>query len=127
MSSLEIDPRYPRVGQGRRMLGVLIDWLMSYAIGIGFFVEFGEPSMGAVVFLIFTAQYLIFAALGGATPGHRIVGLKIVRFSDGGMPTPLQALIRTGLLVLIVTAITFDQNGRGINERLSNTVLVKTR
>lgn len=123
----EADLRYPRISQGRRMLGVLIDWLMSYAIAIGFFVEFGEPSMGAVVFLIFTAQYLLFAALGGATPGHRVVGLKIVRFSDGGMPTPLQALIRTGLLVLIVTAITFDHNGRGINERLSNTVLVKTR
>ena len=123
----EADLRYPRVSQGRRMLGVLIDWLMSYAIAIGFFVEFGEPSMGAVVFLIFTAQYLLFAALGGATPGHRVVGLKIVRFSDGGMPTPLHALIRTGLLVLIVTAITFDHNGRGINERLSNTVLVRTR
>ena len=123
----ETDLRYPRVSQGRRMLGVLIDWLMSYAIAIGFFVEFGEPSMGAVVFLIFTAQYLLFAALGGATPGHRVVGLKIVRFSDGAMPTPLQALIRTGLLVLIVTAITFDQNGRGINERLSNTVLIRTR
>ena len=123
----EADLRYPRVSQGRRMLGVLIDWLMSYAIAIGFFVEFGEPSMGAVVFLIFTAQYLLFAALGGATPGHRVVGLKIVRFSDGGMPTPLHALIRTGLLVLIVTAITFDQNGRGINERLSNTVLIRTR
>ena len=127
MSSLEIDPRYPRISQGQRMLGVLIDWLMSYAIAIGFFVEFGEPSMGAVVFLIFTAQYLIFAALGGATPGHRIMGLKIVRFSDGQMPTPIQALIRTSLLVIILTAITFDQNGRGINERLSNTVLVRTR
>jgi uncharacterized RDD family membrane protein YckC len=127
MSSLEIDPRYPRVSQGRRMLGVLIDWLMSYAIAIGFFVEFGEPSMGAVVFLIFTVQYLIFTVLGGATPGHRITGLKVVRFSDGGMATPIQALIRTGLLILIITAITFDQNGRGINERLSNTVLVRTR
>ena len=123
----DADLRYPRVSQGRRMLGVLIDWLMSYAIAIGFFVEFGEPSMGAVVFLIFTVQYVLFAALGGATPGHRIVGLKIVRFSDGGMPTPRQALIRTGLLVLIITAITFDQNGRGINERLSNTVLIRTR
>ena len=123
----EADLRYPRVSQGRRMLGVLIDWLMSYAIAVGFFVEFGESSMGAVVFVIFTAQYLLFAALGGATPGHRVVGLKIVRFSDGAMPTPLQALIRTGLLVLIVTAITFDQNGRGINERLSNTVLIRTR
>ena len=123
----DADLRYPRVSQGRRMLGVLIDWLMSYAIALGFFVEFGDSSMGAVVFLVFTAQYLIFAALGGATPGHRIVGLKIVRFSDGGMPTPVQALIRTSLLILIVTAITFDQNGRGINERLSNTVLVRTR
>jgi uncharacterized RDD family membrane protein YckC len=123
----EADLRYPRVSQGRRMVGVLIDWLMSYAIAIGFFVEFGDSSMGAVVFLVFTAQYLIFAALGGATPGHRIMGLKIVRFSDGGMPTPVQALIRTSLLILIVTAITFDQNGRGINERLSNTVLVRTR
>ena len=123
----DIDLRYPRVSQGRRMLGVLIDWLMSYAIAIGFFVEFGESSMGAVVFLVFTAQYLIFAALGGATPGHRIMGLKIVRFSDGQMPTPIQALIRTSLLVIILTAITFDQNGRGINERLSNTVLVRTR
>ena len=127
MFAQEIDPRYPRVSQGRRMLGVLIDWLMSYAIAIGFFVEFGESSMGAVVFLIFTVQYLIFTMLGGATPGHRIMGLKVVRFSDGGMPTPAQALIRTGLLVLIITAITFDQNGRGINERLSNTVLVKSR
>lgn len=123
----DADLRYPRVSQGRRMVGVLIDWLMSYAVAIGFFVEFGEPAMGAVVFLIFTAQYLIFAALGGATPGHRIMGLKIVRFSDGQMPTPIQALIRTSLLVIILTAITFDQNGRGINERLSNTVLVKTR
>ena len=123
----EVDVRYPRVSQGRRMLGVLIDWLMSYAIAIGFFVEFGASSMGAVVFLVFTAQYLIFAALGGATPGHRIMGLKIVRFSDGQMPTPIQALIRTSLLVIILTAITFDQNGRGINERLSNTVLVRTR
>jgi uncharacterized RDD family membrane protein YckC len=123
----EADVRYPRVSQGRRMLGVLIDWLMSYAIAVGFFVEFGDSSRVVVVYLVFTAQYLLFAALGGATPGHRIVGLKIVRFSDGGMPTPVQALIRTGLLVLIITAITFDQNGRGINERLSNTVLVKTR
>jgi len=53
--------------------------------------------------------------------------LKVVRFSDGQSPTPLQALIRGALLLPLVTAITFDENGRGINERFSNTVLVKTR
>ena len=123
----EPDPRYPRVGQGRRMLGLLIDWGMSYAIAVGFFSEIGDFSTGPVILAIYFTQYLLFASLGGATPGHRIVGLKIVRFSDGQMPTPLQALIRSVLLVLIVTAITFDQNGRGVNERLSDTVLVRTR
>lgn len=127
MSAQEIDPRYPRVSQGRRMLGVLIDWLLCVAIAKGFFdggQRWPEPFVAPAIFF---AQYLTFTVLGGSTPGHRIMGLKIVRFSDGGMPTPIQALIRTGLLVLIITAITFDQNGRGINERLSNTVLVKTR
>lgn len=122
-----LDPRYPRVSQGRRMLGLLIDWGMCYAIVVGFFSEIGRLSTAPMITLIFFAQYLFFASLGGATPGHRIVGLKIVRFSDGQMPTPIQALIRTVLLVIVITAITFDQNGRGINERLSNTVLVKTR
>jgi uncharacterized RDD family membrane protein YckC len=127
MSLEEVDPRYPRVSQGRRMLGLLIDWGMSYAIAVGFFAEIGDFSTGTVILIIYFTQYLVFASLGGATPGHRIVGLKIVRFSDGQMPTPLQALIRSVLLILIVTAITFDQNGRGVNERLSDTVLIKTR
>ena len=109
------------------MLGVLIEWLLCAAIAKGFFdggQRWAEPYVAPAIFF---AQYVFFAILGGATPGHRIVGLTIVRFSDGGMPTPIQALIRASLLVIIVTAITFDQNGRGINERFSNTVLVKTR
>jgi len=100
---------------------------MSMAIVLGFFVDFGDPGQQGLVGAVFFLQYLLFTILGGATPGHRIVGLKIVRFSDGQMPTPLQALIRSVLLIVIVTAITFDENGRGINERLSDTVLVRTR
>ena len=79
------------------------------------------------VLILLFAQYSLFVALGGASFGHRIVGLKVVRFSDGGAVTPRQSLIRTALLLPLVTAITFDEDGRGINERLSNTVLVQTR
>jgi uncharacterized RDD family membrane protein YckC len=77
--------------------------------------------------LLLFAEYSILVALTGTSFGHRVVGLKVVRFSDGGPVTPLQALIRTALLLPIVTAITFDENGRGINERLSNTVLIRNR
>lgn len=77
--------------------------------------------------MVMALEYLILVSLGGSSFGHRIVGLKVVRFSDGGAANPLQVLIRTILLLLIVTAITFDENGRGVNERLSNTVLVSRK
>lgn len=121
---------YPRISQGRRALGITIDWLAAYAVTLGFFSGSGtllERSRGAggTVLLVLAIEYLILVSFGGSSFGHRIVGLKVVRFSDGGAATPLQVLIRTVLLVIIVTAITYDDDGRGINERLSNTVLVK--
>lgn len=127
MTSMVIDPRYPRVGQGRRMLGLVIDWALCNLITHAFITPFESKNFSFSVYFLYIGQYLLFTILGGATPGHRIVGLKIVRFLDGQLPTPKQALIRTGLLAMVVTAITFDQNGRGINERLSGTVLVLSR
>lgn len=123
---------YPRITQGRRMLGISIDWLAAYAVTLGFFAGGGSllersRGVGGTVLLVLTLEYLILVTLGGSSFGHRIVGLKVIRFSDGGVVTPLQALIRTVLMVTIVAAITFDENGRGINERLSNTVLVKRK
>ena len=123
---------YPRVSQGRRLFGITVDWLACYAIALGFFAGTGSladrvPQARIPVLLLLFAEYTIFVALGGASFGHRIAGLKVVRFSDGAAPTPLQALIRGALLMPLITAITFDENGRGINERFSNTVLVKTR
>ena len=121
---------YPRISQGRRMLGITIDWLAAYAVTLGFFAGSGSflersRNVGLTVLLVLTVEYLVLVALTGASFGHRIVGLRVVRFNDGGPVTILQALIRTLLLVTVVTAVTFDENGRAPNERLSNTVLVK--
>ena len=109
------------ISLGRRLLGLTIDWLMCYAIALGLL---GECVLTLVVFFI---EVLVLTSFGGATAGHRIVGLKVVRFADGGAPSPIQALIRTILLVLVVTAITYDDNGRGVHERLSGTALLDLR
>jgi hypothetical protein len=121
---------YPRISQGRRMLGITIDWFAAYAVTLGFFAGGGSflersRNVGLTVLLVLIVEYLVLVALTGSSFGHRLVGLKVVRFSDGGPVTILQALIRAVLLVTIVAAITFDENGRAPNERLSNTVLVK--
>jgi uncharacterized RDD family membrane protein YckC len=109
------------ISLGRRLLGLTIDWLMCYAIAFGLF---GQMGLTLAVFFI---EVLVLTSFGGATAGHRIVRLKVVRFADGGAPSPIQALIRTVLLVLVVTAITYDENGRGIHERLSGTSLLDLR
>ena len=113
------------------MAALLIDWLMCYAIAIGFFSGSGTiidraPNARFPVLVIFFLELLVLTSLGGASFGHRALKMKVVRFSDGGAATRLQALIRTTLICLVVTAITFDENGRGLHERLSNTKLINS-
>jgi len=120
------------ISLGRRFLGLSIDWLMCYAIALGFFGGSGSlveraPEAQIPHVVIFFIEVLVLTAFGGATAGHRIVGLRVVQFSSGANPTPVQALVRTVLLCLVVTAITYDENGRGIHERLSGTRLLDLR
>ncbi len=85
-----------------------------------------SPNSSLYVLVIFFLEVWILTALQGGTLGHRLFGMRVVRFEDGGAISIRQALIRTMLLVLVVTAVTFDQNGRGIHERLSGSVLTRS-
>ena len=119
---------FKRVTLGRRFAALMVDWLACYFIvaastgGLGAMA----PNRSLSVLGLFFAEILILSALQGATLGHKIFGIKIIRFADGGPITPLQALIRSGLLITVIFAITFDENGRGIHERLSGSVLTRS-
>ena len=120
---------YPfiRTTYGRRMAALALDWLACYAIvaALSGGINKMSPDSSLYVLVIFFLEVWILTALQGATLGHRLFGMKVVRFEDGGAISLSQALIRTVLLVLVVTAVTFDQNGRGIHERLSGSVLTR--
>lgn len=119
--------QFTRVGLGRRMAALMVDWLACYFIvtaasgGLGALA----PNRAWTVLTLFFAEISIFSALQGASMGHRIFGIRIVRFVDGGAISPLQALIRSLLLVTVIFAVTFDENGRGMHERFSGTVLTR--
>ena len=118
---------FVRVSLGRRMAALMVDWLACYFIiaasagGIGSMA----PNRSWSVLAFFFAEISILSALQGASLGHRIFGFRIVRFNDGGAITPIQALIRSALLVTVIFAITFDENGRGMHERFSGSVLTR--
>lgn len=120
---------FTRVSLGRRMSALMVDWLACYFIVAASTGGIGQmaPNRSWTVLALFFAEVAILSALQGASLGHRIFGIHIIRFSDGGAITPLAALIRTGLLITVIFAITFDENGRGLHERLSGTVLTRTK
>ena len=113
---------------GRRLAAITIDWLASYVIAFAFFAGGGSYSDRIVgtrfsTPLIFIAEYAILIALTGASFGHRLLRLKVVDFSHGGLPGFSQVLVRTALMAIVITAITYDEDGRGIHERFSQTKL----
>jgi len=117
-----------RTTYARRMAALALDWLACYAIVAAFSggIDQMSPNHSLYVLIMFFVVTWILISLQGATLGHRIFGMKVVRFQDGAAINPLQVLIRTTLMVLVVTAVTFDDNGRGIHERLSGSVLTRS-
>ncbi len=111
------------------MSALMLDWLACYFIVAATTGGIGKmaPNRSWLVLALFFAEIAILSALQGASLGHRVFGIKIIRFADGGVITPLQALIRSALLLPVVFAITFDENGRGLHERFSGTVLTRNR
>ena len=120
---------YPfiRTTYGRRMAALTLDWLACYAIvaALSGGVNKMSPNSSLSVLVLFFLQLWILIALQGASLCHRLFGINVVRFEDGGPLSIRQALVRTILVVLVVTAVTFDENGRGIHERLSGSVLTR--
>ena len=119
--------QFTRVSLGRRMSALMVDWLACYFIAAASAGGLGKmaPNRSWTVLALFFAEVAILSALQGASLGHRIFGIKIIRFADGGAITPVQALIRSALLVTVIFAITFDENGRGMHERFSGSVLTR--
>ena len=120
--------QFQRVSLRRRFAALMVDWLACY-----FIVAASAGGLGAMaanrsltVLALFFAEISILAALQGATLGHKIFGIRIVRFEDGGAISPIAALIRSSLLVTVIFAVTFDENGRGMHERFSGTVLTRS-
>ena len=108
----------------RRLAALTIDWLAAYLITNAFHIgPVGGKS--ATIMLIFFFEVTLLTWLQGASLGHRILGLKVVDYYSGGAISPVQAFTRTLLICLVVFAITYDEENRGVHDRLSKTRLIR--
>ncbi|WP_434811298.1 RDD family protein [Microbacterium sp. bgisy189] len=115
---------------GRRLVALIIDYAAATLVATAFFGydQFALPSeAGLSLFApmtVFAALNLLFVPTIGGTPGHRIVGLRMQRFS-GGWVGLWRPIVRTALLVLVIPALVWDADQRGLHDKLAGTILLR--
>jgi uncharacterized RDD family membrane protein YckC len=116
---------------GRRLLALVIDWVLCYLIGstiVGHSVvnvtdaRYQEASW--VSLLLFVFEVYVLTALSGLTVGKRLLGLRVIR-TNGDRPGFRWAAVRTLLLLFVIPACLTDRDMRGLHDRASDTIVVR--
>jgi uncharacterized RDD family membrane protein YckC len=103
---------------GRRLLALLLDWLLCTLIALAVFHSrwWTLP--------IFAVETYLLTALTGFTVGKRILSIRVVRI-DGRPVGLVWALVRTALLLIVVPALITDRDLRGLHDRAANTIVIR--
>ncbi|MFC5753382.1 RDD family protein [Actinomadura rugatobispora] len=112
-------------GYGRRLLALFIDWGLSLLVASFFsrLFEWTPPQRSLWTLVIFGIQVWLLVGLIGTTIGKRLCGIRVVRL-DGRPVGPLWSLARTVLILLVVPALIWDRDNRGLHDRAADTIVV---
>jgi len=104
---------------GRRVVALSIDWAAALLVSYAFFTADNTATL-----LIFAAQSFILTALTGSSFGHRIAGLRLQRLDGETVVGFAKAGLRIALILLVLPAVIWDNDNRGLHDKAAGTVLV---
>jgi RDD family. len=104
---------------GRRLGALAIDWACAVLISIAFFSY--DPIATTLVFIV--VQSLFIPTIGGS-PGHRILGMRVQRVT-GGWPGLWRPVVRSVLVAVVIPAVIWDSDNRGLHDKAAGTVLLR--
>ena len=116
-------------GFGRRLGALFIDWFAAEFAAVALSrgqSSYGTSSFGWVVLAVFAAEVFLLTWLSGASFGQRLLGLRVASLIDRPLGA-FRALARTVLLCLVVPAVVWDRDGRGMHDRAVASVVVRAR
>jgi hypothetical protein len=114
----------PELGPGsvasmpRRVLALLIDWLLSMLIA--YWLTHSQFWTIAV----FAVEVYVLTALTGLTVGKRLVGIRAIR-TTGGPIGFRWSLVRTAILLTVIPALLTDHDLRGLHDRAADTIVIR--
>lgn len=120
----------------RRIGGVLIDWVLCYAIVAGI-TSLSIPITYDTI-LDFSSQvatntYFLWIILGivsvwifARTPGQAVLGMGVARVDEPGAKVGIwRPVVRTLLTAFVLPAAIVDTEGRGMHDRATGTTVIR--
>lgn len=109
---------------GRRLVGLVVDWWLCALVAYGLIAQGNLSRANDWTPVVFYVLSVLTVGTIGSTPGKRLLGMRVVR-TDGSRATLGQVALRTFLLFLVIPAVIWDRDGRGMHDRLVGTVEVR--
>ncbi|MFT4259729.1 RDD family protein [Microbacterium sp.] len=116
---------------GRRIGALLIDYLAATLIATAFFGydQFALPSEAGITLfspmIVFAVLQILFIPTIGGSPGHRILGMRLVPYAAPGWAGLWRPIVRTLLLVVVIPAVVWDSDQRGLHDKAAGLVLIR--
>jgi hypothetical protein len=111
-------------GTGRRVAAITVDWLLALVVASVLTAPAGPGSWGVLVWAVVGA---IAVAVFGTTPGQLALGIGVARV-DATVPVGvLRSVARVVLVFLVVPPVIWDLDGRGLQDRATQTAVIRSR
>jgi len=113
---------------GARIAAFMVDALASGLVAALLIPDQVDPRRGLLGVAVLAIENILLLSLTGRTFGMQLLGLRVrpVRADDARIGF-LPACVRTALLTLLVPALIFDRDGRGLHDKAAGTVVVKAK
>ena len=132
-------------GVMRRLVGLALDWMLATlvvmgAIDVGLIGQElalaadrgGEPEALALTnfttlstLVVFAAVNILLLTLFGTSVGRRLAGVGITATGERSWPWFVSMTVRTLLLCLVIPAVVYDRDTRGLHDRAAGTVTTR--
>lgn len=113
-------------GAGARTAAFFLDAFASALVAALFVSDPVDPRRGLLGVAVLAVEYLVLVSLTGQTLGMRMLKLRVQRLSEpDGPPGFLPTAVRTALLLLLLPALVFDRDGRGLHDKAGGVVVLR--
>ena len=103
---------------GRRIGALVIDWGLSVLISVAFFHYFAFATLG-----VFARTQVVFLTFVSGSIGHVLFRMRLVPLA-GGWIGVWRPIVRTLLLCIVIPALIWDRDQRGLHDKAAGTILV---